>query len=119
MDPSTYKIIHFTGLIILFTGLGSLIASDPKKPATLRKPAMIHGLGLFLLLFSGFGLSAKLELGFPSWMIGKLVILLLLGGIIVIIKRRLLPTPVIYLIAIILGLIAAYLGFSNSVLLRP
>ncbi len=119
MDPGIYKIIHFIGLIVLFTGLGSLIASDPRKPAALRRPAMIHGIGLFLLLVSGFGLSAKLKLGFPSWMIGKLVILLLLGAIIVVIKRRLLPTPAVYLIAIILGVIAAYLGFTNSVVLRP
>jgi hypothetical protein len=36
-----------------------------------------------------------------------------------VIKRQLLPTPVIYLIILILGGIAAYLGFTNSILLRP
>lgn len=119
MDPGIYKIIHFVGLIVLFLGIGSLISSDPKKPAALRRPAMIHGIGLILLLVSGFGLQAKLKLGFPSWLIGKLVILLVLGAMIVIIKRKLLPPPAAYLVAIVLGAIAAYLGFSNSVLLRP
>ncbi len=118
MDPGIYKIIHFIGLIVLFTGLGSLIASDPKKPAAFRRPAMIHGIGLFLLLLSGFGLSAKLEIGFPGWMLAKLVILLLLGVMIVLIKRRVIPTPLLYLLAIILGSVAAYLGFTNSILLR-
>jgi len=119
MDPGIYKIIHFIGIIVLFLGIGSLIASDPKKPAALRRPAMIHGIGILLLLVSGFGLSAKLKIGFPTWMIAKLVILLLLGALIVVIKRKLIPTPVIYLLAIILGGVAAYLGFSNSIVLRP
>lgn len=119
MDPGTYKIIHFIGLIVLFLGIGSLLAADPKKPAAFRFPAMIHGLGLLLILVSGFGLQAKLQLGFPIWMIIKLVILLALGGVIALIKRKALPPVVIYLLVIILGSVAAYLGFSNSMLLRP
>ena len=118
MDPGIYKIIHFVGLIILFTGIGSLITSDPRKPAGLRRPAMLHGIGLLLILVSGFGLQAKLHAaaGFPGWIIAKLAILIVLGGFIVVIKRKLLPVPVIYLLVIILGSLAAYLGYSNSVL---
>ena len=119
MDPGIYKIIHFIGLFVLFLGIGSLIATDPRKPASLRRPAMVHGIGLFLILVSGFGLVAKLNTGFPIWMIVKILILLLFGAMIVVIKRRLIPTPAIYILAIVLGGIAAYLGFSNSVLLQP
>ena len=119
MDPGFYKIVHFIGLIILFTGLGSLITADSKKPAGLRGPAMMHGIGWLIVLISGFGLSAKTEIGFPVWMIIKLVILLALGAIIAIIKRRVLPPAAIYLIVVVLGAIAAYLGFSNSLILRP
>ena len=119
MDPGIYKIIHFVGLIVLFLGIGSLITTDPKKPASFRLPAMIHGIGLLLILVSGFGLQAKLKLGFPVWMISKLVILLALGGSIALIKRKVLPPAAIYFLAIVLGGIAAYLGFTNSMLLRP
>jgi hypothetical protein len=80
---------------------------------------MIHGIGLLLILVSGFGLQAKLKLGFPIWMISKLVILLALGGSIALIKRGALPPIVIYILVIFLGSIAAYLGFSNSMILRP
>ena len=65
MDPGIYKIIHFVGLIVLFLGIGSLMTSDPKKPASFPLPVMIHGIGLLLILVSGFGLEAKLKLGFP------------------------------------------------------
>jgi hypothetical protein len=119
MDPGIYKIIHFVGLIVLFLGIGSLITADPKKPAAFRLPAMIHGIGLLLILVSGFGLQAKLKLGFPVWMISKLVILLALGGSIALIKRKILPPVAVYVLAIILGGIAAYLGFSNSMIVRP
>ncbi|HAE19681.1 MAG: hypothetical protein L7U83_02400 [Akkermansiaceae bacterium] len=119
MDPGIYKSIHFVGLIILFVGIGSLISADPKKPASFRLPAMIHGIGLLLILVSGFGLQAKLKLGFPVWMISKVVILLALGGSIALIKRKVLPPVAIYLLVIFLGGIAAYLGFSNSIVLRP
>lgn len=119
MDPGIYKSIHFVGLIILFVGIGSLISADPKKPTSFGLPAMIHGIGLLLILVSGFGLQAKLKLGFPVWMISKLVILLALGGSIALIKRKVLPPVAIYLLVIFLGGIAAYLGFSNSIVLRP
>lgn len=118
MDPTIYKIIHFAGIIVLFTGIGALINADAKRPAALRGPAMLHGIGILLILVSGFGLSAKTEIGFPVWMVIKLVILLTLGGMIAIIKRRVLPAPVLYLLAIVLGGLAAYLGFSNSIILR-
>lgn len=119
MDPGIYKIIHFVGLIVFFTGIGSLLALDPKRPAALRRPAMIHGVGLLLLLVSGFGLQAKLKLGFPGWFIAKLAILIVLGAMIAVIKRKLMPTPIVYLLVIVLGSAAAYLGFSNSMILRP
>ena len=96
-----------------------LIKTVRNRYALVRLPAMIHGIGLLLILVSGFGMQAKLKLGFPVWMISKLVILLALGGSIALIKRKALPPVAIYFLVIFLGSIAAYLGFSNSMVLRP
>lgn len=119
MDPGIYKTIHFLGMILLFTGIGSLIAADPKKAGSLRVPAMLHGLGVLFLLVSGFGLQAKLNHLFGGWIVAKILILLVLAALIVVIKRELLPKPVVYLLIILLGGAAAYLGFTNSILLQP
>lgn len=119
MDPAIYKTLHYVGMIVLFTGLGSLVAADLKKPSALRLPASLHGIGLLLILVSGFAMQAKLNHLFGTWLVVKILILLVLSGFIMVIKRQLLPTPVIYLLIVILGSIAAYLGFSNSILLQP
>jgi hypothetical protein len=52
------------GLTLGFFGIGTLITTVPKKPASFPLPAMIHGIGLLLILLSGFVLEAKLKLGF-------------------------------------------------------
>lgn len=119
MDPAIYKIIHFVGIMLLFLGIGALISGAVTKSGDLKVPAMLHGAGFLFLLISGFGMSAKLKIGFPDWMLYKLVILLVLGAMIVLAKRRILPPLVLYLLAIVLGGVSAYLGFSNSVILRP
>lgn len=50
--------------------------------------AILHGVGLLLLLVAGFGALAKLGYkGPPGWAIGKLAIWLLLGAAPVIFKK--------------------------------
>ncbi|MGC6467057.1 MAG: hypothetical protein ACON38_07735 [Akkermansiaceae bacterium] len=118
MDPGIYKIIHFVGLFALFTGIGALITVDHKKPAARILPSALHGIGWLLLLVSGIGMWHKMHGGFPVWIIGKFVILLALGAIVALIKREKIPSLFLYLIAITLGSLAAYLGFSNGLIMR-
>ncbi len=94
------------------------MSSDTKKPASFRFPAIAHGIGFLLILVSGVGMWHKLGLKIGSWMIIKMVILFALGASLPLIKNRVLPSGVIWLLVIILGSLAAYLGFTNSVLLR-
>ena len=118
MEPTVYKFIHFIGLIIFFTGIGATLASDTKKPASFRFPAIAHGIGFLLILVSGVGMWHKLGLKVGSWMIIKIIILLALGAALPLIKNRVIPIPVIWLLVIILGSVAAYLGYTNAVILR-
>ncbi len=94
MSYEFYKIVHLISLACLLLGCGLLIGafvvtSDYKGPIRKMGFAM-HGIGITLMLVSGFGLLARLGLvaGMPSWVYGKLVIWLLLGGITVLIKRK-------------------------------
>ena len=83
MPIHVYSIIHIVGLIMLFMGF----AYGMKQWC--KGAAIAHGLGLFLLLVSGFGLiSTKYNNQFQNWMFVKLAIWLALGGALVLIKRK-------------------------------
>jgi hypothetical protein len=111
MDPLAYKVLHLVGVMALFMGLGMGLLTDSSG----RKPgAMWHGIGLAVILVAGFGLLAKLKLGFPVWIIVKLVIWLLLGALPVLAKRGVVPVMAAWIIALVLGLGAAYLGVYKS-----
>ena len=61
-----YKVLHLTGLVLLFSGLVTLLTMkvvNAELGGSAKKFAFItHGVGLFLILLSGFGLLARLNL---------------------------------------------------------
>ncbi len=79
MTPQTYSIIHVISVVLLtaFT-FKAFAAPTPDKR---RASMMITGILALLVIVAGFGLSAKLEYGFPGWMIAKLVCLIVLAGL--------------------------------------
>lgn len=69
MDPQVYRLLHVIGLILLFVALGgACVQRGPRSMA-------LHGIGLLLLLVGGFGLLAKLNIGWPwpGWVWLKVV----------------------------------------------
>ncbi len=107
MDVLVYKLLHLAGVMALFMGLGIGLLPE----SAFRKPgAIFHGIGLVVILVAGFGLLAKMSLGFPGWIIAKLVIWLLFGVLPVLAKKKVLPLVAAWISALVLGLIAAYLG---------
>ncbi len=111
MDPLAYKIVHLVGVMVLFMGLGIGLWAD----ASARKHGSVwHGVGMLIILVAGFGLVAKLKLGFPAWIIVKLVIWLLLGVLPVLVKCKRVPPLAAAFAALLLGLAAAYLGVYKS-----
>ncbi|MGJ8655171.1 MAG: hypothetical protein ACSHX6_01870 [Akkermansiaceae bacterium] len=107
MDYSVYKIIHYVGIFTLMFSLGSLFTQYNKRAV------MGHGIALLLIILGGFGMQAKLKLGFPNWMIVKMVIWVIFGAAIVLAKRNVLKGAAAWVVMIGLAVVAAYLGFMK------
>lgn len=70
MSPTFYYILHVLSVLVLTAYTFYAFAA----PAETRKRVMmITGIAAVLALVGGFGLQAKLNYGFPGWLIVKLV----------------------------------------------
>ena len=94
MPYEFYKVLHLLGIMLMFFGFGGLLVPAYAK-VELQKSARLmgiisHGVGLLLMIVSGFGMAARLGLvhGLPVWVYVKLGIWLLLGVAISLVKRR-------------------------------
>jgi len=74
---------------------------------------MAHGIALIVILISGFGMQATLHLGFPVWLILKIVIWLIFGGFIVLAKKSIISGFIAWFCIIALGLSAFYLAKTH------
>lgn len=117
MSYQLYRVIHVLGVVFLFTALGGLLLAARARVETgvSRKTAGItHGLALVLILLSGFGALARLDLSnpgaWPAWVWIKLLIWLVMGGIVVLIRRSPTTATVLWWLLPILGGLAAYLA---------
>ena len=94
MSYETYKVIHIIGILFLFIGLSTIAILSFTKQLGFAQGKMIgfatHGLGLFLMLLSGFGMAARLGLmaNLPGWLFGKIAVWVLLGLAISLVKRK-------------------------------
>ena len=109
MPLPVYNILHLVGVLLLLVGFASLWSAKSAKTGMI-----FHGIGLLILLVSGFGQLAKLGIfaHMPSWVIVKIVLFLVLGFLPVLAKRHVLPRPVVVLLGFLLIASAAYLGLS-------
>jgi hypothetical protein len=106
MDYNTYKIIHLIGISVLGLGVGGMMAGGAN-----RKPfAICQGVGLLVMLVSGFGLLAKLKLGYPPFAIVKTVLWLVIGMLPLLFRKLKLPIGVSIIISLTLVGIMAWLG---------
>ena len=116
MSYAIYKIIHLTGVMMIFLSLGGLICrsilADNEKRLK-RFAGITIGIGLIIVLISGFGLITKLSIGFPGWIIGKLTIWIIIGGLIGLINRKGTLGVILWWLIIGLGCIAATLAVNK------
>lgn len=89
MSYATLKIVHLAGLALTFMGLAGVLATNSAGEAAPKGRWLFragHGLGLLLLLGTGFALADQLrQMGndmhpIPGWLKAKLGIWLLTGA---------------------------------------
>ena len=118
MDASFYKFLHVSGIITLFFAFGGLTMGSRlvqgKEFLHRRLYSILHGVGLLLIIVSGFGMKAKLDIvGWPSWLVVKLVIWLCLGLSIALVLRNMKLQKYVWLFLILLGSSAALLAVMH------
>ena len=108
-----YKIVHFTGIFMLFFSLGGmalLYTQDEVEKSARRRWLSLHGAGLFLMLLGGFGMLARLKLPeTPSWLWMKIGLWLVLGSLPAAQRKVKVVNQFIVPAMLVLGLMAVYL----------
>lgn len=115
MPIETYRTIHLFAIMLLFTSIGGLalyVAAGGTKAANPHRKLVsaLHGTAAFLVLLGGFGMLARLHVGFPFplWIWIKLTIWTLLSVVIMVPYRKPDLAKPLFLAAPLLGLLAAW-----------
>jgi len=112
MDYTTYKIIHLIGVAALAMGVGGMMAGGEKR----KLFSIVQGIALLVMLVSGFGILAKLKLGFPHFAIAKTVLWVVIGGMPVLLRKLKVPTIVGIAVSLTLVGLMAWLGVIKPAL---
>ncbi|HEX9731921.1 MAG TPA: hypothetical protein VGG06_08010 [Thermoanaerobaculia bacterium] len=112
MSLQLYKVLHVLGLFLVFAAVGgAIIQTVLGGNGRARKlTGIAHGVGLLIVLVSGFGALAKLGLGFPLWVVLKVVIWIVFGGVIVLIRKQPALAGFLWWALPVLGAFAGYLA---------
>ena len=106
MSPIVYSVVHVVSAILLVAFTFQAFASP--RPECRRQTLMLGGVLSLLTLVAGFGLLAKLDLGFPGWILVKLVCWLALSAFAGLAFRRPQATSALKAGAILAVIVAVY-----------
>lgn len=112
MSVEFYRIAHIVGVLMLFLGTGGMLAQGKggKAPAIF---AILHGLGLLVMLVAGIGQAHKLGHGWPPWLLLKIGCWVVIAVLPTLYKRGVLARPVALLFALALGGVAIWLAVAK------
>ncbi len=113
MSPEFYRLLHVVGVLMLFLGLGGVLAGTRDGGKTPPLYLALHGLGLLVMLIAGIGFAHKSGLGFPSWMIAKIGCWVLLAALPTLVKKGLLIRTAAIVLVIAIGGAAVWLAQSK------
>ena len=116
MSYEFYKLLHVLGILLLFVALGGVTLhawnGGTREGNRGRKAAaMMHGLGLLLIILAGFGMIARrgyMEGGLPGWVWAKFLVWLVAGGIFYLPYRRPESAKQVFWLLPLLGVVAGY-----------
>jgi hypothetical protein len=103
MSITTYLILHLASIIVL---LGYTFYAFAAPAETRKRVLMITGIAALLVLVSGWGMRERMHLGFPGWIIVKLVCWLGLSSIAGIAYRKRGMADLFMMIAFLLAITA-------------
>ena len=110
MNPSVYYVLHVSSVLVLTAYTFYAFAA----PAETRKRVlMITGIASLLALIGGFGLQAKLNYGFPGWLIVKMVCWLGLSALAGFGYRRRGAAGLLSLVALVLLVVAVVMVYTK------
>jgi hypothetical protein len=114
-----YKNVHLLGIFMILVASGGLILHQinggGQQQSGRKLAAITHGVGMLLVLFSGFGMLARSGIfwPWPGWVTGKVIIWIVFGALIAVIGRTLALARPLWWITIVLGGVAAYLALNK------
>jgi len=112
MSYTTYKIIHLIGVAALAMGVGGMMAGGEKR----KLFSIVQGIALLVMLVSGFGILAKLKLGFPHFAMAKTGLWVVIGVMPVILRKLKVPAVVGVIVSLGLVGVMAWLGVLKPAL---
>ena len=125
MLPHTfYNLVHIVGIMLAMLAVGGAAVLAMATPAgatprpTRRLLAILHGIGVFLVLLGGFGMLARLGItqsGFPGWIWVKLGVWVVVAAAVFLPRRNpALARPLLFALPVLGGL-AAYMAIYKPV----
>jgi hypothetical protein len=110
MSPTFYNILHVVSILAL-TGYTFYAFAAP--PETRKRVMMITGIASLLAVVAGFGLQAKMNTGWPGWLIVKIVCWLGLSALAGFGYRRRAAAGALGVVALVLALIAVVMVYTR------
>ena len=108
MSPTTYHILHVSSLLVLF---GYTFYAFAAPAETRKRVLIITGIASLLVLIGGFGLITKLRVGFPGWIIVKIVCWLGLSAVVGRAYKRRAQANTLMLVTLALAIIAVIMVY--------